>query len=99
MGILLEPLRKTGWGFPQLDKLCLYDLENFTAWKDGRAVESYLFFDIIDLMRQIDRWPLPVPSVGEEFFIPGPITCDGIVMAHQDDDGKVKKRQYWSLIC
>ena len=46
----------------------------------GQAVETYLYFDMLDLLRQIGRWPLPT-SNGYEGFIPGPATADGIVLA------------------
>ena len=85
-GHLVGTFKKDWMGIPATGQIVFIRFGEFHRMEDGRAVESYLFFDIIDLMRQIDRWPLPVPSVGEEFFIPGPITCDGIVMAPQDDD-------------
>ena len=84
-GHLVGTFKKDWMGIPATGQIVFIRFGEFHRMEDGRALESYLFFDIIDLMRQIDRWPLPVPSVGEEFFIPGPITCDGIVMAPQDD--------------
>ena len=46
----------------------------------GQAVESYLYFDMLDLLRQIGRWPLP-PSNGYEGFVPGPASADGLALA------------------
>ena len=55
--------------------------------EDGRAVKSYIFVDLIDLLSQIGRWPLTVARVGEEFLIPGPIAGDGLVTDLQDASG------------
>ena len=45
----------------------------------GQSVESYLYFDMLDLLRQIGSWPLP-PSNGYEGFVPGPATADGLAL-------------------
>ncbi len=45
----------------------------------GRSLECYLYFDMLDLLRQIGRWPLP-PSNGYEGFVPGPASADGLVL-------------------
>ena len=50
---------------------------------NGRAVETYLYFDTLDLLRQIDRWPT-LQSLGFEGFIPGPATGDGVLLNEQD---------------
>ncbi len=55
----------------------------FHRMEDGRSVESYLHLDMLDLLRQLDRWPLP-PSNGHEGWVPGPATGDGILTTEQD---------------
>ncbi len=50
---------------------------------DGRAVETYLYFDLLDFLRQIGRWPLET-SMGYEGFVPGPATADGILLDAQE---------------
>ena len=57
----------------------------FHRMEGGWSVESYLYFDILDLLRQLGRWPLP-PSNGYEGFVPGPATADGILTAEQEPE-------------
>lgn len=42
-----------------------------------RIRESWVMFDLLDLMRQAGAWPLP-PSLGQEGMWPGPATQDGL---------------------
>lgn len=57
----------------------------FHRMEDGRSVESYLYLDMLNFLRQLGRWPLP-PSSGHEGFVPGPATADGILVASQDPE-------------
>jgi len=45
----------------------------------GRIQRSWCLWDLLDLMRQAQVWPL-APSLGVECTWPGPITGDGIVL-------------------
>ncbi len=47
--------------------------------EDGRSLESFLYIDMIDLLRQLGHWSLP-PSNGYEGFTPGPATADGVIL-------------------
>lgn len=51
--------------------------------RGGRIVQSNCLWDVLDLIRQAGFWPV-APSLGVEGMWPGPITCDGIVLAPQD---------------
>ena len=55
----------------------------FHRMEAGRSVESYLYWDMLDLLRQLGSWPLP-PSMGHEGFVPGPATGDGMLLWEQD---------------
>lgn len=46
---------------------------------DGRIVESWCLWDLLDLMRQAGVWPI-APSLGVEGLWPGPISGDGLVL-------------------
>lgn len=49
----------------------------FFRIEDGRIVEMQALWDIPELMMQAGAWPLS-PSLGREWHIPGPATCDGL---------------------
>lgn len=51
--------------------------------RGGQIVQSNCLWDVLDLIRQAGFWPV-APSLGVEGMWPGPITCDGIVLAPQD---------------
>ena len=67
-------------GIPANNKLTYLRFGEFHRIEEGQSIETYLFFDLIDLLRQIGKWPLLVNSLGNERFIPGPITSDGILL-------------------
>ena len=50
---------------------------------DGRATEATLLWDVLDIMRQVGRWPLP-PSRGVEGMWPGPLSGDGLRLVPSD---------------
>ena len=71
-------------GIPANNKLTYLRYGEFHRMQNGQAVETYLFFDLIDLLRQIDKWPLITKSLGDENFIPGPISSEGILLETQN---------------
>ncbi|MEM6371728.1 MAG: ester cyclase [Pseudomonadota bacterium] len=50
---------------------------------DGQIVEMQALWDIPEVMMQAGAWPM-VPSLGREWHIPGPATCDGLVPGPYD---------------
>ncbi|GGB53618.1 polyketide cyclase [Roseibium aquae] len=58
--------------------------EFYRIEEDGRISEARILFDLIDLMRQTRRFPLP-RVLGTEMLFPGPATHDGIL---PQDDGR-----------
>ena len=78
---------KNNWmGIPANNKLTYLRYGEFHRMQNGQAIETYLFFDLIDLLRQIGKWPLLTKSLGDERFIPGPITSDGIILEEQNSE-------------
>ena len=71
-------------GIPANNKLTYLRYGEFHRMQNGQALETYLYFDLIDLLRQIDKWPLITKSLGDENFIPGPITSEGILLETQN---------------
>lgn len=57
----------------------------FYLFKDGKIVEMQALWDIPEVMMQADAWPMG-PSLGREWHIPGPATCDGIVPGPYDTE-------------
>ncbi len=52
--------------------------------RDGKIVQSYVFLDFLDLMRQAGYWPLP-PSLGREMRWMPPRTLDGVILSPQGE--------------
>ncbi|WP_415921614.1 ester cyclase [Tateyamaria sp. SN6-1] len=50
---------------------------------DGQITEMQALWDIPEVMMQAGAWPM-VPSLGREWHIPGPATCDGLVPGPYD---------------
>ena len=67
-------------------KLIYLRFGEFHKMEGGRAIETYFFLDLIDLLRQIGKWPLLVNSLGNEKFIPGPMTSDGILLEEKNTE-------------
>ena len=57
----------------------------------GKIVQSYLFLDFLDLMRQAGYWPL-APSLGREMRWLPPRTLDGVILTPQDE-----ARSRWTI--
>ena len=52
----------------------------------GRIAQSYMLWDLLDLMRQAGCWPI-APSLGVESTWPGPATSDGLRLGASDEGG------------
>ena len=50
---------------------------------DGKVLELQALWDIPEVMMQARAWPM-VPSLGREWHVPGPATCDGLVPGPYD---------------
>lgn len=50
----------------------------FYRFENGKIVEMQALWDLPEVMMQAGAWPLS-PSLGREWHIPGPATCDGLV--------------------
>jgi len=83
-GHFVGTFAKDWMGIPANKKLTYLRFGEFHRMQDGQAIETYLFFDLIDLLRQIGKWPLLTKSLGNEIFIPGPITSDGVILKEQN---------------
>lgn len=55
----------------------------FFRISDGKVTEYQGIWDIPEVMIQAGAWPL-APSLGREFCVPGPATCDGLSMSERD---------------
>jgi predicted ester cyclase len=55
----------------------------FYRFEAGKIVEMQALWDIPDVMMQAGVWPM-VPSLGREWHVPGPATCDGLVPGPYD---------------
>lgn len=55
----------------------------FYRFENGRIVEMQALWDLPEVMMQAGAWPMS-PSLGREWHVPGPATCDGIVPGPYD---------------
>ncbi|MBB5514692.1 putative ester cyclase [Rubricella aquisinus] len=55
----------------------------FYRFENGKIVEFQGLWDIPELMMQAGAWPM-APSLGREWHVPGPATCDGLVPGPHD---------------
>ncbi len=55
----------------------------FYRFEDGKIIEMQALWDIPEVMMQAGAWPM-VPSLGREWHVPGPASCDGIVPGPYD---------------
>jgi predicted ester cyclase len=55
----------------------------FYRIENGKVVEMQALWDIPEVMMQAGAWPM-VPSLGREWHVPGPATCDGLVPGPYD---------------
>ena len=85
-GHFVGTFAKDWMGIPANNQLTFLRFGEFHRMQDGQPIETYLFFDLIDLLRQIGKWPLLTKSLGDERFIPGPITSDGIILQEQNPE-------------
>ncbi|WP_428641195.1 ester cyclase [Roseibium sp.] len=61
--------------------------EFYRVEPDGRISEARIIIDLLDLMRQAGRFPLP-RKLGTEMLFPGPATHDGVLPSGQADGEK-----------
>ena len=72
-------------GIPANNKVVWLHTIEYHRLEDGQSVETYLYFDMLDLLRQIDRMPIR-KSLGFEGFVPGPASGDGVLLDAQNPD-------------
>ena len=70
-------------GIPPAGKIIWLHYAEYHRMEHGKAVETYLYLDMMDLLRQAGIRPL-AESNGYEGFVPGPSTADGIILDAQD---------------
>ncbi len=70
------------------DALAYLRYGEFHRMENGRAVESYIYLDIPELMIACGQWPgdIPSPAIvpGYTGYLPGPATQDGLQWTDQD---------------
>ncbi|WP_299691643.1 ester cyclase [uncultured Tateyamaria sp.] len=57
----------------------------FYRFEKDKITEMQALWDIPEVMMQAGAWPM-VPSLGREWHVPGPATCDGLVPGPYDAD-------------
>ena len=83
-------------GIRATGRLAYLRFGEFHRMQDGQAVESYIFFDIPELMIASGQWPIatgPGHERGYTGLIQGPATQDGIMTSPQDPAAAEKSYQ------
>ncbi|WP_147111345.1 ester cyclase [Tateyamaria sp. syn59] len=65
----------------------------FYSFEDGQIVEMQALWDIPEVMMQAGAWPM-VPSLGREWHVPGPASCDGLVPGPYDAEASAASCQH-----
>ncbi|MEL7260180.1 MAG: ester cyclase [Pseudomonadota bacterium] len=68
---------------PSTGHLVHMRFHEFYRCEGGKITEMQALWDIPEVMMQAGAWPM-VPSLGREWHIPGPATCDGLVPGPYD---------------
>ena len=74
VGNFVAPL----FGIPANGKLVFLRYGEFYRIETGRISEAVILLDLVDLMRQVGRMPLPA-MLGSEILFPAPATHDGVL--------------------
>lgn len=75
------------WGIKPTQALAYLRVGEFHRFEDGKVVESYIYFDLPELMIATGQWPaIKSPAVVEGYtgFLPGPATQDGLQFGESD---------------
>ncbi|MEO0664849.1 MAG: ester cyclase [Pseudomonadota bacterium] len=64
-------------GIPATRRVAHMRFHEFFRVEAGRITEIQFAWDIPEVMMQANAWPL-APSLGREWCVPGPATCDGL---------------------
>ncbi len=79
---------KSPWlGIRPTGALAYLRFGEFHRMENGRAVESYIYLDIPELMIAASQWPIavsPGATRGYTGYLPGPVTQDGLQWHHND---------------
>lgn len=65
----------------------------FYRIEDGKIAEYQAIWDIPEVMMQAGAWPM-VPSLGREFFIPGPSSGDGMIRGPRNAEQSRASQQH-----
>lgn len=68
-------------GIPATGGVLNIHFGEFSRLEAGKVCEVYLIFDILDVLRQVGRWPTGLPlSPGVVDRVPGPASRDGVLL-------------------
>ena len=74
----------TPWlDIPLTGHLAHMRFHEFYRFENDRIVEMQALWDLPEVMMQAGAWPM-TPSLGREWHVPGPATCDGLVAGPYD---------------
>lgn len=83
MGYYAGHFRAPFLGIPPTKRLAYLRFGEFHRLVDGRAVESYIYLDLPELMIAAGSWPIS-RSPGYDGYLPGPASQDGVNLRAND---------------
>lgn len=83
MGHYVATFRNNWLGIPASNQLVTIRFGEFCRVHNGKIREMYVLLDLLDVMRQVNLWPIP-KSLGVEGWWPKPHTYNGLVIKSQN---------------
>lgn len=85
---------KAPWlDMPPTGHLVHMRFHEFYRFEEGRITEMQALWDLPEVMMQAGAWPMS-PSLGREWHVPGPTSCDGHVPGPYDVDAGAASCQH-----
>lgn len=80
-------------GIPATGQLATLRFGEFYKLEGDRIVETYVLWDLVDLMRQAGVNPM-LPGAGVDGYSPSPMTQDGVDLTRVDREGAARTWRY-----
>jgi len=76
-GTYVGTFEKPWLDIPATRRVCHMRFHEFYQIEDGKIAQVQALWDIPEVMMQAGAWPM-APSLGRDWNVPGPATCDGM---------------------
>lgn len=84
-GHFIATFKNVWLGMNPSDQMITIRFGEYFKFEEGKITETYLMFDVLDVMRQINSWPVGF-SYGKEDWWPKSVSGTGIILQAQDQE-------------